>query len=215
MTKTMKSMLSLLLSLLLLLPALGLAQAPVDETVAPDPQSQQEIKNTNFFASLKLTYLDGSPFDASVFQGKPVFLNIFATWCNPCLAEMPDLDELAKEYKDKITIVGLHAEGLTVKQEGESASLVPDAEKNQAALKLKEEKGYTYPLLNPDTSLFLLMNDPQYGMNVQNIPTTWLIDGEGFIRDVEVGSRDKEAWKTVIDSFLKVLEEETDAKGEG
>ena len=176
--------------------------AQSEETAQPEEMAQP---SENFFANLELTYLDGTPFDASVFLGKPIFINIWATWCPPCLGEMPHLDELAKEYADKITIIGLHSEGLTVTQDG---ALVPDEEKNQLALQIAQEKKLSYPLVNPDQTLFVVMNNPDYGLQVAVLPTTWFVDGEGFIRRVEEGARDKDGWKAAIDEFLKFLEEE-------
>lgn len=195
---TIKKLLALLLCGLMLmtvLPALGEAA-----TDAPEEAAEQ-----NFFAQMALTYLDGTPFDTSVFEGKPIFLNIWATWCSPCLMEMPHLEELAQEYADKITIVGVHSEGMMVSEGGD---LVPDDEKNQVALQLKEEMALTYPLLNPDPTLFILMMSPQYGLQVSALPTTWFIDGKGFIRDVKEGYRDKEGWKDAIDTFLAHLDGE-------
>lgn len=182
--------------------------AQSEETANPEETAQP---SENFFANLQLTYLDGVPFDASVFLGKPIFINIWATWCPPCLSEMPHLDELAKEYADKITIIGLHSEGLTVTQDG---VLVPDEEKNQLALQVAQDKNLSYPLVNPDQTLFVVMNNTDYGLQVAVLPTTWFVDGEGFIRRVEEGARDMEGWKAAIDEFLEFLEEETNEPAE-
>ena len=193
--------LALLLALALLL--FGLT------ALAEEPEAEAE--NGNFFASLELTYLDGTPFDTSVFLGKPIFLNIWATWCPPCVSEMPHLNELAAEYAGKISIIGLHAEGLTMTEAGE---LVPNEETNGLAKSLQAEQGLTYPLLNPDRTLFYVMNSADYGLQVEVLPTTWLVDGEGYIRSILTGSRDKAGWTEVIDEFLLKLEEDANAGGE-
>ncbi len=178
-----------------------------EETAEPETLELKE----NFFASLKLDYINGEPFDASVLDGKPILLNIWATWCQPCVSEMPHLNELAKEYADKMNIVGLHSEGLTFTEAGE---LVPNDEANQAAVEMAENLSLTFPLVNPDTNLFLLMNDPNYGLQVEFLPTTWLVDGEGFIRGILTSARDKEMWKQVIEGFLTKLQEEADAEAD-
>lgn len=199
----MKRLLTLLLCGLLVL---GVWPALAEATPAPEPEAEtEEVLEGNFFAAMELTYLDGTPFDASVFEGKPIFLNIWATWCSPCLMEMPHLNELAEEYKDKIHIIGVHAEGMTVTEEGE---LLPVEEKNTLAMQLRDEKGLTYPLLNPDITLFILMNNPQYGLQVSALPTTWFIDDQGFIRDVVPGYKDKAGWQQAIDAFLEYVETE-------
>lgn len=211
MMKTRNNVLTLLLALALcltiLLPISGLA-----ETSPAQEATQEQADPGNFFLTLDLKYLDGSPFDVSVFDGKPIFLNIWATWCPPCLEEMPHLEELYAEYGDRINIVGLHSEGLTVTQEGE---FVPYEEKNTLALELKEQMNLTYPLINPDTNLFIIMNVPDYGLQVSVLPTTWFIDGNGTFRNVIEGYRDKEGWKQQIEGFLNMLESEEDAKNEG
>ena len=211
MKTTFKRLLTLALALLLALslPSAMAESAPAD---APEAPEAEETAPENFFTALELTYLDGTPFDSSVFAGKPVFLNIWATWCGPCVNEMPHLDELAREYADRITIVGLHAEGLTVSEQGE---IVPNEERTQAALALQADKGLTFPLLNPDFTMFVLMNDPQYGLSVSVLPTTWLIDGEGFIRAILPSSNDKAGWARVIEEFLSDLEKEANDKNEG
>lgn len=202
---TMRRVTALALSLLL---CLSLAAAAAEAPAAETPAAEEE----NFFATMQLTYLDGTPFDTSVFIGKPILINIWATWCGPCVSEMPHLNELAEEYKDRITIIGVHSEGLDWSEAG---GLQVNQEKTQAALQLKEQAGLTFPLLNPDTNMFILMNDPQYGLSLQVLPTTWLVGGDGYIRAVIEGSRDKDGWVQTIDDFLNKLEEEENAKTGG
>lgn len=204
-----RKLFALLLALLL---ALSAPLALMEEAPAEAPPAETAEESGNFFAGLKLTYLDGSPFDASVFEGKPIFLNIWATWCGPCIMELPHLNELAEQYKDRILIIGLHSEGLTVNPEGK---LEPNEETNLLALGLQQDKNLTYPLLNPDTNLFVLMNMPEYGLRVSALPTTWLIDGEGFVRQVIPGANSKEGWEEVILKFLESLETQEAEKTEG
>ncbi len=200
--KPLSLFLAVLLLTVLMLPVL--AETPAETA----PEAEDPI---NFFAELKLTDLKGNPFDASVFKGKPAFINIWATWCSPCISEMPHLDELAKEYADKITIIGLHAEGMNVK-DGE---LVPWQEKNEAAVELVEKLGLTFPIINPDQNLFALMMSPDYGLQVSAYPTTWLIDENGSVASIVPGSRDKAEWQKIIDGFLKYLEDKELEKDEG
>lgn len=195
---------ALLLALLMMLTAFA--------ALAEEAPAEEATESENFFVTMDLTYLDGSPFDTSVFEGKPIFLNIWATWCGPCIMELPFLNELAETYKDRIHIIGLHSEGLTVSSEGK---LVPNEDTNLLALGLQADKNLTYPLLNPDTNLFVLMNMPEYGLQVSALPTTWLVDGEGFVRQVIPGANTKEGWEEVILKFLDLLEQEAQEKTEG
>lgn len=200
MNRYTSKLLSCLLAFLLFMPLLS--------AFAEEADTGEEAAEENFFAGLELTYLNGDPFDASVFSGKPLLLNIWATWCQPCVEELPHLDELAKEYAEQITIVGLHSDGLTVTEAGE---LAPNGEMNQAALELAEALALTFPLINPDINLFILMNDPEYGLQVEFLPTTWLIDGDGYVRRILPSSLDMDGWKNTIDEFLTKLQEEADA----
>ena len=193
----MKSYFPRLFSLALVL-ALLLTFAPIGSLSA-----EEEAAPGNFFAELALVDIYDAPFDTSVFEGKPALINIWATWCNPCVVEMPHLEELSQEYADKITIIGLHAEGMTVKDD----ELVPWEAQNEAARALADNLGLTFPLVNPDANLFVLMNMPDYGLQVTVFPTTWLIDGDGTVAGVIPGSRDLAGWRAEIDGFLKYLED--------
>ena len=51
--------------------------------------------------------LNGQPFRLSDQKGKVVFLNFWATWCSPCLKEMPDMQELQKELGSKILVLAV------------------------------------------------------------------------------------------------------------
>src|SRR5262245_12542751 len=60
-------------------------------------------------ANLDFQYkdLEGKDVNLSSFKGKVVLLNLWATWCGPCKAEIPGFVELQAKYKDKLAIVGL------------------------------------------------------------------------------------------------------------
>ena len=77
----------------------------------------------------ELTTLDGEVFRLSDQLGKVVFLNIWATWCPPCVAEMPEIQKLADDYPDELVVIGVSCD------EGRSEV---DA--------FLEEYGYTYPI---------------------------------------------------------------------
>lgn len=55
----------------------------------------------------KLTLLDGKPFDLAAQRGKWVVVNYWATWCVPCLQEMPALDRFAQQHRGKVVVIGL------------------------------------------------------------------------------------------------------------
>lgn len=101
---------------------------------------------------------DGTEKPLSGFAGKPLLLNLWATWCGPCVLEMPMLDELAARHDGNLTV-------LTVSQDFDGAEKVAPwfAERNFAKLE---------PWLDPQNDLGF-----HYGTGV--LPTTILYDAEG------------------------------------
>lgn len=97
-------------------------------------------------------------------QGKPVYLNFWATWCPPCVGEMPHFEALYPKYQNQIQF-------LAVSQDA----------KKEAADSFIADKGYTFPVAwDADQKA-----GQTYG--VQAIPTSVLIDAEGKIIDIHVG----------------------------
>jgi peroxiredoxin len=107
----------------------------------------------------KLKDLNGKEVSLSDFKGKKVYLNFWATWCDPCKSEMPDIEKLYNETKDSDLVI------LAVNL-GES--------KSQTKSFIDDNK-YTFPiLLDLDQSV-----SNQY--NIIAIPTSFFIDKEGNI----------------------------------
>src|SRR5689334_15426763 len=65
------------------------------------------VKNPDPAPALNVKDLDGKPISLDDVRGKIVLLNFWATWCGPCRAEIPDLIELQKKYKDQLAIIAL------------------------------------------------------------------------------------------------------------
>jgi thiol-disulfide isomerase/thioredoxin len=112
--------------------------------------------------------LDDQPVAFSKFKGKPVFLNFWATWCGPCVREMPSIDSLVRDPR----LAGKSIEFLCI-------SVDDDAETVRQYLKGKNF-GMT----------FLRVKDKQVPpvFYSEGIPATFLIDANGRIAAVEVGS---------------------------
>jgi thiol-disulfide isomerase/thioredoxin len=91
-------------------------------------------------------------------KGKPVLINMWATWCGPCVLEMPMLDTLAAKHKDKLRVV-------TVSQDLGNADKVA---------KFYETRKFSYlqPWLDPD-------NNMSFHYNTGVLPTTVLYDAKG------------------------------------
>ncbi len=123
----------------------------------------------------------GGKVNLSDYRGRVVLLNFWATWCRPCVAETPDLVDLYKKYRDR----GLVVLGVSVDR-NPRAVLYPFIQKNKI----------DYPIL--------LVNQrvaSDYG-GLTSIPTTFLIDREGIIRQQYVGYRPKSVFEEAIKELL-------------
>ncbi len=145
------------------------------------PSIEKKEKQTRLKSyEWKLKDEEGHIFDFESVKGKVVFINFWATWCPPCIAEMPSIQGLYTDYKDKV-------EFLLVTND-------PYSEIN----KFLEENNYDFKILRPvtfNTSVF----------DVSTIPRTFLIDKTGTIIIDETGAANWNSDKVrlVIDSLLK------------
>ncbi len=120
---------------------------------------------TGFLApDFTLPTLQGDEFTLSAMRGKPVVLNFWATWCEPCKRELPSLQRAADHYGDQVIIVGV--------DQGESVEQVTG---------FVEQFGLTYTI--PLDNEFAASG--RY--NIRGMPTTFFIDAGGTIRSVYVG----------------------------
>lgn len=124
-------------------------------------------------------------------QSKLTMINVWATYCNPCLNEMPELGELVQEYDTSdFQLIGIVSDVL----EGQ------DEDALAYAADLVEETGADYP--------HLLLNESLYGgllVEVSAVPTTFFLNENGEVLDVVVGAMDKSHWKEKIDGLLENL----------
>ncbi len=114
----------------------------------------------------QLLNLEGQPVSLSDFQGKPVLLNFWATWCGPCRQEMPLIQGIFEEYSDaELVILAIDI--------GETPSVVNN---------FIERSNFSFPvLLDTDQDVAL-----EY--NIRAIPTTFFIDKDGIIQAIKVGA---------------------------
>ena len=83
-----------------------------DQTsVEPTPEPELPPYGTKVgerFNDLTLTDLDGNKVNTADLRGKIIVFNLWATWCPPCVAELPGFNEIASEYADDVVIVAVH-----------------------------------------------------------------------------------------------------------
>ena len=166
--------------------------------------SKEEIHgNTPGSGSTETETLDLSSFTASDLGGKAVsgeifkthrlnMINIWATFCGPCIREMPDLQALSEEHAEDLQIIGIILD-ITDR----NYNIVLDIK--QEALKIIEQTGVRYDHLIPSKSLnSLLLSD------VQAVPVTVFVDREGrMVGSAYAGSRSKKDWETIITKLLE------------
>ena len=139
--------------------------------------------------------IDGNPVDSSLFGNADVTLvNIWGTFCGPCLQEMPHLGELAAEYKDKgVQFLGIVCD--TMNRDGSVNDEVV-----ALAREIAQKTGATYTHL-PFTDFADELNTV-----LEYVPTTVFVNGEGkIVGELHVGSMDKAGWIQVIEQTLAAL----------
>ena len=137
-----------------------------------------ELKNAPDF---KLEKVGGGMVKLSEYKGNIIILDFWATWCPPCIKEIPDFVELQKEYGAK----GLVILGISLDQNTKKA-LPPFMKKYKI----------NYPILLTDGKV-----DKAYG-GVSGIPTTFVIDQKGAIYKQYVGFRPKQVFESDIKALL-------------
>ncbi|WP_286486131.1 TlpA family protein disulfide reductase [Empedobacter falsenii] len=141
---------------------LGLFE-PKLEKVEPTTQSKSEANYT-----FEMVYADGKSINMEDLKGKVVFMNFWATWCPPCIAEMPSIQKLYDKVKDDKDIVIL-----TVEVEG----------KRDKVAKFMERKNLSLPVVYPNSAI------PTEFFN-GSLPTTVILDKKGNIAHTTMGMAD-------------------------
>lgn len=134
--------------------------------------------------------MEGNPVSSDTFsESRLTMVNVWATYCSPCLNEMPELGELAGEYDpEDFQIIGI------VSNVPEDA----DEEKLELVEALIKQTSADYPHLLLNESL----NDGLLA-DVTAVPTTFFFDAKGKLLDTVIGAKDKASWKEMIDGFLE------------
>lgn len=143
-------------------------------------------------SKIKLTFsqktLTGEKIDDSIVSNnKLTMVNYWATWCGPCVGEIPDLQKIGEEYAEKgFSIIGV---------------LLGD-EDYDGARKFLSDNDITYPVVLPE-GVFLDM-----ASGISAIPTTMFFDADGYqVGETQVGSMSYEDWASLIDSLLEQVAE--------
>jgi peroxiredoxin len=127
--------------------------------------------------------LNGATVSAADFDGKVMLVNFWATWCKPCIEEMPMLTRLQHNYADRgVQVVGI---------------ALDDPHK---AREFASELAINYPLLVGTTDTVLAGR--RYGNRSGMLPYSVLVDADGIVRWAYLGALDKEELEVQIKALL-------------
>lgn len=159
---------------------------PQDTSVNPE-----DVKSVGKFET---TGIDGKTYTEKVFSDYDLTLvNIFTTWCSPCVKEIPELQELYKEMKEK----GVGVAGVVLDTTDEKGNQDEEAVKKAGIL--QEKTKAEYPFLIPDTTM---MNGRLQGISA--FPETFFVDKDGnIVGDTYTGSHTLDEWKEIVEKELK------------
>ena len=116
--------------------------------------------------ALSVKTLDGGTFDLASQHGKWVIVNFWATWCSPCLKELPDISAYVAAHKDKVAAIGMDFE---------------DADKADIEKFLKTHP-LSYPVAQVDTD-----NPPKDFDVPKGLPNTYVIAPDGHVAKAFLG----------------------------
>ena len=156
-------------------------------------ESSSEIEELPDIFDFTLKDKYGNEHTLSDYKGKVVFLNFWATWCNPCLIEMPHIEEIYKEYglnEDEVIILGVANPS---SKEYPNNNDVPKEE----IIDFIEEKGYTFPIVFDETG------EVYRDYFIRSFPTTFMINKDGKIYGYVSGSLTKDIMVNIINQTLE------------
>jgi cytochrome c-type biogenesis protein len=166
-----------------------------DVTTAAETAKDSTDEESDAIPAFDFTLMDqnGNEHTLSDYKGKVVFINFWATWCPPCKKELPDIEELYKEYdlnQDEVVFLGIT---------NPASAAYPnntDSEKDEI-IAFIEENEYTFPTLFDETGEVLK------NYNISAFPTTFMIDKEGNVVGYVPGMMTKDIMVNIIEQVLQ------------
>ena len=158
------------------------------------PQETSNEGDSTTVGKFKTKGVDGKDYTEKVFSDYDLTLvNVFTTWCSPCVNEIPELEKLYEEMKEKsVGVVGVVLD-----------TVGDDAKQNEDTVKkagvLQEKTKASYPFLVPDSTM---MNGRLNGVSA--FPETFFVDKEGnIVGETYSGSHTLDEWKEIVEKELK------------
>lgn len=159
------------------------SDATGEETVQEETAEEEGTK----FPAFTATDLEGNTVTESIFADKDLtVLNIWGTFCGPCVGEMPELGEWAKEMPDNVQMVGL-----IIDINGEE-----DTEHRDLAVDIASKAGAEFTQLIANQDFVPVLKD------VLGVPTTMFIDKDGNIAGEPILGADVDGYKKFVEEYL-------------
>ena len=168
------------------LPSVTATQAPSESGQGQDTQPTEEEKVKAYDFTLSDQY--GTMHTLSAYEGKVIFLNFWATWCPPCMAELPDVEQLYKDHQvnqDGLAVLGVVYPGVG---------------------KEMDEEGIKSFLLENDISFPVLMDvtgEVYETYRITGMPTTFMIDHRGDFIGYVQGALSRELMDLYVNQALE------------
>ncbi|MDE7313529.1 MAG: TlpA family protein disulfide reductase [Eubacterium sp.] len=178
----------------------GQAETDADKAELVQPEEGQQAEDgASGLGEFSVQDITGKEYTNEMFRDyKLTMVNVFTTWCTPCINEIPDLEKLHIQMADK----GVNVVGIVLDAVGEKGER--DEEAIEKAKLLAERTGASYPFLIPDAGG---MNGRLYG--IQAVPETFFVDKDGrILGETYTGSNVLEEWKKIVEAQLDSLEGE-------
>ena len=157
------------------------------------PQETSNAGDSTNVGKFETKGVDGKDYTEKVFSDYDLTLvNIFTTWCSPCVNEIPELEKLYEEMKEK----GVGVVGVVLDTVGDDAKQNEDTVKKAGVL--QEKTKASYPFLIPDSTM---MNGRLNGISA--FPETFFVDKEGnIVGETYSGSHSLDEWKEIVEKEL-------------
>lgn len=162
-------------------------------SVSQPVSSQSGVTSEKTVGEFSTQDVNGNKYTKDIFKDYDLTLvNVYTTWCTPCVQEMPELDKIYQQMKDKgVNVIGVVLDVLNEKGE----IVQDDLERAQA---LVERTGVSYLTLLPDSTY---MNGRLIG--IEGFPETFFVDRDGnIVGETYSGSGDFDYWLSVVETEL-------------
>ena len=145
-----------------------------------DPAVIRFVKDPEPAPPFQARDISGNALSAADWKGKVVLLNFWATWCEPCRQELPELISLQTQYKDRLQIIGISE----------------DDDPPAKVLQFAQRQGINYPIVMATSEL-----TDAYG-GVPALPTSFVIDTQGRVVQRHTGIYSVDAYNREFRSLL-------------